>query len=279
MQIRRLRRTIGQYGILGQVINVPVDVNLMVNQLPREVSDDYCINVHIKRKLIHKSSYLIGFVNKANIKIWLQFLCNTPLYKFYDIKIDNSFFNETVENPIPLDEVSEEIPIEDYHTAQQHTLMWNEDKYLGLAPGERNVPHSLLVDEHAEELSFPEIYLGHFRVFKEGLHVTSFMMATSELRRADRRAVTPHHLLYVAMKIMRQRVRDSLTVAFKHIGHNTNITKEQIVSEQYINQSIETNLAFLKCIPNSAYYWADRKKDLFAMIRQYGKPTLFHGVI
>ncbi|GFY11503.1 ATP-dependent DNA helicase [Trichonephila clavipes] len=85
-------------------------------------------------------------------------------------------------------------------------------------------------------------------------------MATSELRRSDRRAVTPYHVLYVAMKVMRLRVRDSLTVAFKHIGKDTNITREQIENEDYVNSCIETNLAFLKLIPNSLWYWADKKK-------------------
>ena len=104
------------------------------------------------------------------------------------------------------------------------------------------------------------------------------MMATSELRRSDRRGVTPHHLLYMAMKIMRLRVRDSLTVAFKHVGKDTNITKEQIQSENYIQGCIESNLAFLRSIPNSTYYWSERKRDLFAMIRQLGKPTVFFTI-
>lgn len=62
---------------------------------------------------------------------------------------------------------------------------------------------------------------------------------------------------------------------FKHIGPNTNITREQIQSDEYINNCIESNLAFLRSIPNSTWYWAQRKKDLFAMIRQKGRPTAF----
>ncbi|GFX88872.1 ATP-dependent DNA helicase [Trichonephila clavipes] len=93
-------------------------------------------------------------------------------------------------------------------------------------------------------------------------------MASSELRRSDRRAVTPHHLLYVAMKIMRLRVRDSLTIAFKHVGKNTTVTRQQIEDEHYINNCIETNLAFLRSIPNSTWYWSNRKNIFFAMIRQ-----------
>ena len=134
--------------------------------------------------------------------------------------------------------------------------------------------------KHAEELSFPQIYLGQFRTFRDGLTVTPFMMATSELRRSDRQGVTPQHLLYLAMKIMRIRIRDSLSIAFKHVGKGTTITKEQIESENYIHGCIDSNLAFLRTIPNSAYQEvrkfrrSGRKKDLFAMIRQYGKPTV-----
>ena len=51
MQIRRLRHVSGQYAIYGQIINVPVDFNNMVNKLPQNVDDDYCINVHLKKKI------------------------------------------------------------------------------------------------------------------------------------------------------------------------------------------------------------------------------------
>jgi hypothetical protein len=71
----------------------------VVSKLPRDLDDDYCINVQIKRKQIHKSSHLFGLVNKRTIKAWLQYLIQTPLYQTYGIKIDNSFFdNDTVEN-------------------------------------------------------------------------------------------------------------------------------------------------------------------------------------
>jgi hypothetical protein len=58
MQIRRLRHQMGGYGIVGQVINIPVDVNNMVTTLPRQLDDDYSFNVHLKINLIHKSTYL-----------------------------------------------------------------------------------------------------------------------------------------------------------------------------------------------------------------------------
>jgi hypothetical protein len=70
MQIRRLRYD-GNYDIIGQVINVPVDVNTMVKQLPRRLDDDQAFNVNIKKNMIHKSLYLSGVVKKSVVKPWL----------------------------------------------------------------------------------------------------------------------------------------------------------------------------------------------------------------
>lgn len=36
--------------------------------------------------------------------------------------------------------MAEAVDIEESLIAQQQTLLWNEDKYLPIAPGERNVP-------------------------------------------------------------------------------------------------------------------------------------------
>ncbi|GFU78664.1 ATP-dependent DNA helicase [Trichonephila clavipes] len=100
----------------------------MVNRLPRNV-DDYCVNVHIKRRKIHRTSYLMGLVTKRTIKAWLQYLVSTPLYRMYD-----SFFNlNQSTSQVPQEEISENITIEESLTAQQQTLLWNEEKYLRIS--------------------------------------------------------------------------------------------------------------------------------------------------
>lgn len=114
---------------------------------------------------------------------------------------------------------------------------------MRFAPGENHIPRSLLFDDYAEELSFPGIYLGHMRAFRDGISVTPFQMAMSEIR-SDRRGVTPQHLLYMAAKNMRLRVSSSLTVAFKFVGNYTKITKEPIESEEYISKCLNRNLVF-----------------------------------
>jgi hypothetical protein len=62
----------GGYGIVGQVINVPVDVNNMVMTLPRQLDSNYSFNVHLKRNFIHKSTYLQRCIKKATVKQWLD---------------------------------------------------------------------------------------------------------------------------------------------------------------------------------------------------------------
>lgn len=174
MQIRRLRHVNGQYGILGQIINVPVEVNTMVNQLPRNLEDDYCFYVHLKKKLIHKSSYVNGLVSRKNIKEWLLYLTKTPLYLHENITINEALlYNENDDQvELPIEDYSEHVPVEDTLVAHQQTLLYNEDKMLHMAPGERSVPISLLFDEYAEELSFPTIYGGQFRKYLDGCNVT-----------------------------------------------------------------------------------------------------------
>ncbi|GFV48767.1 uncharacterized protein TNCV_625541 [Trichonephila clavipes] len=131
MQIRRLRYE-GNYGIVGQVINVLVDVNNMVQQLPRWIDDDFAFNVNIKKKLIHKSNYLSGFVRKSFIKAWLRYLVNQTLYKHYDIKIDWSMFDKDMDDYIGLEVQIESVdpdfaPESEIPLARQHTLLWNEE--------------------------------------------------------------------------------------------------------------------------------------------------------
>lgn len=105
-----------------------------------------------------------------------------------------------------MDDISEHVPMEENTTAQQQTFLWNEDKFLLKAPGERSAPINLLFDGHAEELSFPTIYGSNFRTYNKGIHSTPFMQTTSKIRSTAQRGTDPQYLLYMAAKAMRHRV-------------------------------------------------------------------------
>ena len=83
------------------------------------------------------------------------------------------------------------------------------------------------------------------------------------IRRRDRRGVTPEHILYMAMKNLRFRVRDGIQNLYRCLRTTENITRENIENREFVERLIDANQAFLKTIPNSAQYWAARKKDVF----------------
>jgi hypothetical protein len=106
---------------------------------------------------------------------------------------------------------------------------------------------------------------------KTNVKVTPLMMATIEISCEDRWGVTPQHILYMALKILRLRVR----YTFRCVGETEHITKRMIEDKEYLECCIQKNLSFLKPIPNSLRYWQQRKQDVFSMIRQLGKLTMF----
>ncbi|CAD6235026.1 GSCOCG00012403001-RA-CDS, partial [Cotesia congregata] len=85
MQIRRLRHVNGQYGIYGQIINVPVSIDSMVQQIE---NDDYVNKLHYLEKvtLINEDSVTcaIYFNKLVNVLLnILQSLKKSPFGKYY----------------------------------------------------------------------------------------------------------------------------------------------------------------------------------------------------
>jgi hypothetical protein len=154
-------------------------------------------------------------------------------------------------------------------------MIWNEENCSDIAPGQHSVQLNIIHDVYAEDLSFPSIYYGVDKQFKPGVSVTPYMMAASKIRRIDRREVTPDHVLYMAMKIMRLHVKEGMYNTFRYIQNTVGNTRRMTESREFLDQCVERNMSFLKSIPSSVRYWANRKKDLFAMMRQLGKPTMF----
>jgi hypothetical protein len=106
-------------------------------------------------------------------------------------------------------------PSLEFLAARQHTLLWNENHCLDIASGQHSTPMNIIYDKYAKELSFPSIYYGHPHTFSMNISVTPYMIATSEIHRRNRRGVTPQHILYMAMKILRLRVVDGIYNTFR----------------------------------------------------------------
>jgi hypothetical protein len=123
-------------------------------------------------------------------------------------------------------------------------LLWNEDKYLEISPGQNNKLLSIIYDEHAEALLFPSMYLGQARTFKTNVKVTPFMMTTSEIRHKNRSGVTPQYILFMAMKIFRLRVSEGLHATFRCVHETEHITKRMIEDKEYLEFCIEKTCPF-----------------------------------
>lgn len=229
--------------------------------------------------------YLSGYVNKRTIKAWLDALQQSTLYKMYNINVDLNRLNfvptsaiqqNNDQDPIDIEEIDPEVvPESEVLAARQHTMLWNEEQALDIAPGSRATPLNIIFDRHSEELSFPKIYFGEPRRFSLDISVTPYMITTSEIRRRDRRGATPEKVLYMAMKLLRLRMVDGIYQTFKSVSSTEHLTRRMLEDKQFLDNCVEKNLTFLKSVPNSVQYWSSRKRDLFAMIRQLGKPTMF----
>ncbi|VEN42006.1 unnamed protein product, partial [Callosobruchus maculatus] len=96
MQIRPLKPYAihPQLSLKGSIVNIAVDVQDMLKVLPRSFSDMNVIQVKLKRHVEHKSDYMFESIRPAYVCKALKHLLNTPLYKKYDIKVDQTFFNQ-----------------------------------------------------------------------------------------------------------------------------------------------------------------------------------------
>lgn len=103
------------------------------------------------------------------VKVWLQYVIKTLLYMANNVTIDDNFFNDqaSIQNVLNDDEndILEAVPVdESYSTAAKINVEY--EMYIWMSLGKWNVPVSLLFDEHAEELSFPQIFWDSFANFR-----------------------------------------------------------------------------------------------------------------
>jgi hypothetical protein len=67
------------------------------------------------------------------------------------------------------------------------------------------------------------------------------MIATSKIRRRDRRGVTPDHVLYMGMKILRLRVSQNIQHLFVCNKENDRITRADIQNADFLKENLEKN--------------------------------------
>jgi hypothetical protein len=198
-------------------------------------------------------------------------------------ELKTSVSNLSLKEILDEDEQAIENNNEDQNPGGVETLMYDTIDHLILekykfAPGEDEIPIPILMDKYAEELSFPKIYCGKKRKFKEKLRISSGAIAKSEIRQYDRRcAENISKILYSFKKSQIEQVSKAITFAIKKNKNNNNITVENVLDRSYLHNIMQRDERYniLKSIRCSPSYWEGRKKEILAMIRQLGCPTIF----
>lgn len=80
MKIRQLGRD-KQYGLHGNCVNVPIDVDTSVSILPRTVDKIQTIHLQLMRRMTDKSPYASEIIRPYKVFEAAQFWINQPLYK------------------------------------------------------------------------------------------------------------------------------------------------------------------------------------------------------
>ncbi len=70
----------GQYGMHGSIVNVPTNLSIMQNILPRMWYDDYLAFIYFKRKLEYKLIYMSSYICSNIVMKTLQECYQIPLY-------------------------------------------------------------------------------------------------------------------------------------------------------------------------------------------------------
>ncbi|KAL3218396.1 hypothetical protein MRX96_050728 [Rhipicephalus microplus] len=234
-----------------------------------------------------KTTYLSNMVSRNVLGPCVEVLRVSLLYEHYSINVDEGRLERLYRGAVAPDEdfnveacpdladLDDPMNVATALTLDQHTLVYDENAVLTMAPGEGKRTVSILYDTHAEELSFPQIYLGQAHCITPEAKPTLFFIASSEIRRKDRRGALPMHVLYMAMKVWRHRVSSPMTVMYRSSAITRGLTRQDIEDLDKVKQFIEQDLVFMEGVPDTVQYWHKRKSELFAMIRQPGKATVF----
>ena len=301
-----------QLSLKGCVVFIESEVKEVIEVLPRNFNEMDVTQIKFKRHVSHKSDYMNEIVRPGQICKALNVLLQSPLYKEYGIKINNSFFKKYENNyDVKLDFVVEEEDKDLKQNVDIHKLEVledgdgkisyainsdsnsdgsdNEDDIVKevllvsrnaesakeaqiLAPGQDKKPISFTTP-HADALANPKIFAGHD--FTAEISLTSRIK--SEIRRSDRRSCEPKRLLDLANQKIQNLVSANINVFMKLIKTNAKLTAEKVLSAGFVYDAIRHDVGYkvLKQIRLTPAYLAEDRKKIFAFIRNKGKPTFF----
>ena len=292
-----------QFGLKGNLVNVPMNVDTNVSVLPRGFSDTHTIQLKLMRQMKNKNAFMYETIRPKIVHTAVKYLVEQELYKDEGIVISDNWLKQypkESENYIVDEEDRRFDENENFSNGFDDEDKWNEcddkpvnpnttetllndeitdQKDIGIkfAAGENNRLISILMDLKVDELTFPSIYCGKQRRIRENVKLTYAKIAKSELRMFDRRCSRISKLFFTYKKLQTRKFSDAISINFRKTKNTQNVTVAQMLTRDYVNGLIHGDDAFtfLRCDRSSPAFWELKKKEVMAMIRQLGCPTIF----
>ena len=289
----------GQFLLQGGICHLPIEIGKIVNILPRRYSEFETIAVKLKRRLCYKNSVFSENIRPHKIIEALKYLISTSdLYKEHNVNIDYEWlklFNNN--NNIPkINTNNEKVDSEKLNASSDedsdseetpnapciNTLLTDKTTdpnrdILCIAPGEGQKP--IFTDDDTEYLCFPTIFCGKRRNNNEYYEVSKREIFKYELRSQDKRVSTniPNifwKTKYKQIKQIHQQVNFALR---RNQTKGKKITAKTLLDKESRDNIVKLDDGYqiFKNIRSSPPYFENKKKNLMAMIRQLGIPTLF----
>ena len=236
-------------------------------------------------------NYVSNPVNKD--EEWSEFITKNTKENSDNLSNDlNTQNHETVETRVSNDSVDNDTDDEWCEVTerpsgvmdtllQEPDITQDGDKIICFAPGEGNRPLGIFIDKDAEFLSFPTIYCGKRQADNSErlVPVHYSTICKWELRSRDRRvAQSVPNIFYKLKKLQIRQIQGSASLSLRKCKtKGKTYTAGDLKSESSVNKLINLDEGFrvLRNLRGSPPYFERCKKDLFAMIRQLGKPTWF----
>ena len=142
-----------------------------------------------------------------------------------------------------------------------------------------------MYDSHAESCTFIKIYAGTLRQIPK--HLPHQKVLQSEILRSDRRCCDPYRLFHAAGMLRIEKMSQKLFICLRRSRNNPLLHlpttfSRVLTASQLLNEKFVSNLTLKDCAykifehdRGSPAYFAYRKRDLFAMIRQLGPASIF----
>jgi len=85
----------GQKGMIGNVVNVPIDIQESLQSvLPRHFDDTHTMQLNLKRKMEYKKAYMCDEINPSKVLKAIRYLITQDLFKLKDIEISKDWLSE-----------------------------------------------------------------------------------------------------------------------------------------------------------------------------------------